>query len=553
MLGGAALGEHADVNVDPFRFLPPSFRPYSQMRGVWALIAVGLGLLVFFDLGPPLAFNDDWTSAWAVRHFSLLHPRLYPAASALALVQITWAWLTTLGHPDERLLRLSVVPFVLLAMYMGHRLARLLGSNPFWAAMAALAPLACPVFMADATTFMTDVPYVALMMTSALGGVLWIQGRRGFGICLVFATLATLQRQIGVVLPAALTAAFLLAGHLRPPGRRPFLLLGLLWAACGAAVVLPTLVGLTPPTQANRLQAVGLANPPYALTALLFLPGSVGLGLLVFLPGLALTRVGTNHRDHTGPLVFGLVLIELLVFFINGYDVFPGNVFIPRSLNWTGLPGLKPQIFPAPAFLVLEAAAVATAALLALRWRRLSPARLGPGATLLLLVAGSQLVPLMLLTQIPFDRYYLPVVAVLAPLAAAAATPTRPQLAAGLSLGLAAACLLVYAVGEQDYQAWQVARDESALLAYRTWSPYDVMAGYEAQAAYVEVPYYERTGRILSGVAKPDVDYSLHGPMVPLARLEFAAADDPRPGYTYRSLAPGKVVIVSGDQLKLAP
>ncbi|TMF79296.1 MAG: hypothetical protein E6I15_02135, partial [Chloroflexi bacterium] len=158
-------------------------------RTAWILGSIALLLVVAFDLGPPLAFNDDWGMAWDVRHFNPLHISMYPSDSALALVQVVFAWLVTLGHGDQRLLRLSEVAFILLAMYSGHRLARHLGADPTWSAIAAIAPLAFPVFTADATTFMTDVPYVGLLSAAVLGGVRWREGRRWIALCVGFATL----------------------------------------------------------------------------------------------------------------------------------------------------------------------------------------------------------------------------------------------------------------------------------------------------------------------------------------------------------------------------
>jgi len=69
-------------------------RPAAPRWALPALVAaglLGLALLVLFDLGPPLAFNDDWDFAWNVRHFGP-PPREYPAGSALALVHVAFAW-----------------------------------------------------------------------------------------------------------------------------------------------------------------------------------------------------------------------------------------------------------------------------------------------------------------------------------------------------------------------------------------------------------------------------------------------------------------------------
>jgi hypothetical protein len=503
---------------------------------------LGLALIVYFDLGPPLAFNDDWGFAWNVRHF-WFPPRTYPADSALALVQVTFAWLVTLGsHADPRWLRLSEVPFVLLLMAASAALAGRLGASRAWMAVAGLAPLASPVFTADATTFMTDVPYTALLMAAAWAGVAWLRSgsRTGMVLCVLFTLLAGLQRQVGVAIPVGVTLAILLA---RPRPREDWAGVVMLWAAAALAIIGPAALNLTPPTQANRLQAALHIDPIYPLAGFLFLPGMVGLALLPFAAGL--WTAGSGGGRWRGPLLFGYLLVQGLVFWVAQFDIFPGNVFTPRSLNWTFMPGAKPYIYPAWSILVLEAAAVAATAGMLWRHRLWWPNRERPESRLLLLIALTQFLPMLLLSYLTFDRYYLPVVAPLVPLAAAAATHTiRPRLAIGYALGAVAFGLALYAVGEQDYQAWQDARDQVARMAYQQASPLQVNAGYEANAVYGEVPTYDRTGKILSGLAKPGArDFSAAGPDDPVLVLYFGAPDDPRPGVTYRSLASGRIVM----------
>jgi hypothetical protein len=512
------------------------WRPTSTVQMVWLVTSVWILVIALFDvLGPPLSFNDDWTSRWNTDHF----PRTYPAVSALAYPQVAWAYLVTFGHHDPRLLRLSALAFVILAVAGTYRLARLLGTDPIWSAVAALSLVAFPVFAVDATTFMTDVPYVGIEIWALVAAIRWLQGGRSPLPFVALVVVATLQRQIGVLLPLGVALGFLVAG---PRRLNHFAWLAAATAAAAAAVAVVSLTGQLPPTNSNRLTEVSARSSLFVLIGFMFLPGVVGLSLIALLPGLA-RRVPAGVRS-LGPIALAVVAWEVFVALTAGWDVLPGNVFMPRALNWTWRPYLKPAIYPAPLFALVEIAAVVGIAAFVTRLRTALPAGSRLAAVVLAGVAVTQFAPVLLLNYQVYDRYYLPVAAALLPLAARATSGASAR-RAHVSIAMAAALLCLYAVGEQDYMASQVARDRAARLAYQAASPYEVDAGYEANAVYGEVPAYDQRGVILSGLAEQGAhDFSLNGPDHPRLRLEIAPASDPRPGVTYWSLAPGKVVIV---------
>ena len=103
----------------------------------------------------------------------------------------------------------------------------------------------------------------------------------------------------------------------------------------------------------------------------------------------------------------------------------------------------------------------------------------------------------------------------------------------------------VFAVGESDYQSWQVARDSAARQAYQLAAPARVDAGYEANAVYLEIPLYERTGHLSRPLTSWSADQlpTFLGPDRAVFRLFFAPRGDPRPGVDYDSIAPGRIVI----------
>jgi hypothetical protein len=219
---------------------------------------------------------------------------------------------------------------------------------------------------------------------------------------------------------------------------------------------------------------------------------------------------------------------------------FPGNVLSP--LGFTAiLPGSKPPVFPGPVFRALEIAAVTTfVVLFVLRRRWWTPRALGADALLLVVISAFQFLPLLAIEWFVYDRYFLPVIAPLVPVIAAVAARASHQGAARTWAAAAiAGGLTLYVIGEQDYLAWQAARDRAALLAYQTVPPGQVQAGFEANAVYVELPRYERTGRA-------DL-FAILGPAHPDITLVFARAVDARsgvssrPGVSYASLAPGRI------------
>ena len=511
-----------------------------------ALAAAGLAALVIFDLSPPLAFNDDWMYSWSVRQLVAGHGlHSFPESTALALAQVLWGAAFSLGHADQRLLRLSIVPLVLLTGWCTYMLARRLGADRFWSLVAGAALLASPLFMANATTFMSDNFYVGLVMAVALTAVAWISGGRWRWLCVGLLVLAPLQRQVGLALIPALTLGLLL--WKRPSWERAdSVALAVIWTvpaavllAVGRLVVSEPLYSVIGPAQLNPWHAIfplpamlGLALIPFG-AALAFRPTAPT-------PTLSRKRRGAESNESVWSLAWaalGIVgAIGCLVDLAQFGMTFPGNVLSP--LGFTAiLSGSKPPVFAGPVFRALEIAAVATfVLLLVLRRRAWTPRGLGRDQLVLVLISVSQFLPLLAVQLFIYDRYFFAVAAPLIPVVAALAARANYQGAARTWAAAAiAAGLLLYVVGEQDYLAWQAARDRAARLAYQTTPPNQVQAGFEANAVYVELPTYERTGHA-------DL-FAILGPAHPRITLLFASPTDPRPGVSYWSLAPGRIVL----------
>jgi hypothetical protein len=370
-------------------------------------------------------------------------------------------------------------------------------------------------------------------MAVAVTSVAWITGGRRRWFCVALLVLAPLERQVGIALVPAVTLGLLL--WKRPTWERSdSLAVAAIWVfpavallAAGRLVVSQPLYSVLGPVHLNVEHVV------------FPLPAMLGLALIPFGAALAFRTPAPRHENAWSLILAGLgvvgvigCLVDLLQFGM----IFPGNVLSPLGFNAI-LAGSKPPIFPGPVFRALEIAAVATfVILLVLRRRCWTPRALGSESLLLVLVSASQLLPLLAVQWFIYDRYFLPLIAPLVPLIAAVATHADHQRAARAWAAAAiAAGLTLYVVGEQDYLAWQAARDQAAQLAYGLVSPTQVQAGFEANAEYVELPTYERTGT---------ADFfAILGPAHPEITLLFASESDSRAGVSYRSLAPGRIVL----------
>jgi dolichyl-phosphate-mannose-protein mannosyltransferase len=505
--------------------------------GVIAIAALGIvtvAAIATFDLGPKLAFNDDYAYSWSARH--LFAGPIYPQQTALALPQIAIGWLVSLpfGH-DQRALRISVLIAILLGAFAAYRLASRLGAGRKWALMAPLVILTSPIFFNLAITFMSDVAYIGLLLLACNAGASWLENDRARPSFVVWASLATLQRVFGVVVVAALAIALVLRARRR--GRwldrsdAAWLASAVLGSA--AAAVLPGLLGISAGLNVvdrlTHVDAAALLNPMVHLPVI--------AGYLV-LPLLGAIAVEWNRRS-VAIAVVGAALVLLLLW---RFPWLPGNIWTFVGPAPT-LPGPKEP----PVSLAVNLVLITLSPVVFLfigpaasdRWA--AAARADLRFVFLLVVSGAQLALLIPNTLTLFDRYYLPVLAPVVPMVCALAQRySRPG---GLVTAtvVCAGLIALSTVYELDYQSWQTARDAAALLAYRCAPPDRVNAGYEANAVYVEIPAYEATGKFPLG--RIGRLLTIYGPPNPALQLEYAGPTDPRPGVVYGVLTRGKVAL----------
>ncbi|GEM_PF-3300773 len=506
---------------------------------------VALCLVAYFDLATNLAFGDEWMFRWSAQRMAAGHGlQLWPQVVPVSLVQTLASMPIAILRAEPRFLRLAVLPFMVLWSVMSGLIAKRLGAGRFWSMVAAVVVPAAPLTLGVSASFMSDIAYVALLMTAAWIALRWIESGESGWWLVPLATLATLQRQQGLALAVAVTAVVLF--RRRPVNRGDRLMLLATWLGTAAALVFPFVSAISSDQMTTILHNQGKQH--------LTLGAAVGsvvelgpmLGLLLLPLVLGLRRRTEAERRAAGrweliPLALAMAGLAAAVMFAAyfGNSIWPGNVWGFSGLGMLTIGGDKPAIFTLWAFVLLEVFCVIVfVVLLGWRSRLWTPRLLGWSGTFLVLLALAHLPPMALAS--PLDRYYIPVAAALAPFVAAqvsrAEAPGHGATAARVwAIATLAAGLGFFVVGQQDYLAWQGARAQAQARAYAIAGAAGVDAGYEANGSDVAIPRYGQTGELVD-----PVHLGLHPPL----GLRFAPPGDPRPGAGYSSLAPGKIVIV---------
>lgn len=486
------------------------------------LLAWGIAVALIDPRGD-FPLNDDWAYALTVRRLlsdGTFHPPAWAAPALLS--QTLWGALAALPAGfSHTALRLATLLLGAGALALTYLIGRALRAPRALAALAALTLAGGPVFLALAHTFMTDVPFVAFALLAVAGFAHHLRGGAGGALALGIAgsLAATLCRQVGLVLPVAFAAATLLAGTGRWRGR-------LLRALLPAAVSAAALAALQLWGAAARADALGAGDvlvawrfrhDPVALFR--FLATNLVIAWLytgLFLTPLLLAvtphwrRRWRRPRAHDG--LWALTLVGLAAWLWHTARLMPlrGNVLIASGVgpvtlrDWyiLGLPHDGP--LPAPFWLGVTALAVLGGALLAVHLASAAAVirhpttgdEIATRATrlMLLLAAGASLAAVLLTS--PFDRYYLPLVALLAlaVLPPGAAAPPRATAAAGALLAVMAAFSIA---ATHDYLAWNRARWQGLeALAAAGVPPHRIDGGAEFNGLHLfRADYRARPGK----------------------------------------------------------
>lgn len=196
-------------------------RQHGSAADMGAIAILWLTCIVVTNPAGAFPLNDDWAYALSVKYlFEDNGFRPIDWIQALHLSHAAWGYLfALLGGWSDETLRASTLVLSLggvLAMYL---LSRLVGASRAVAAGAALILAFNPIYFALSFTYMTDVPFTALMIITALGFAhsLMRPSDAWLAIAVVAALACTLNRQIGLALPVAYAVAHVMRYGIRVP------------------------------------------------------------------------------------------------------------------------------------------------------------------------------------------------------------------------------------------------------------------------------------------------------------------------------------------------
>lgn len=531
-LAVSAHGTHAGTGG------PLSDRRILVAGGIAGLAVITVGI---FDMGSPVAISFEAFLRWSAERLAQGHGlHLWPSIGFWAIPQIGIGAAVAFAHLDPRIMRLLVLPFLVAAGWGEYALSRRLGADTWWAMVAAVLLVCSPLTLALATGFNSDVPYLGLFLLSTVAGLRWVTEGKSPFLCVALVLVASAQRQYGAGILVAVAAGLVLGRSRRRPARREWVALLVAFGSTFALGWASYASGLATSDSVWLLGQVLHPSVAAVVATLAELPVLVALvGLPLLLP-LAVSRPRMPTYSQFWAPALAVISLVGCAFLLSGtfgplkQSIFPGDWFNQVGI---GPPPLsdKPQLLSPPVYLSVELASVVFVAV-ALIWRadlwKLHAGR--AAAVFIALVALSQLPAIY--TDVMLDRHFLAEAALALPVLAAGLSTSRFRRNPSVNrlntmvLGLALVEVAVFAVGEQDRQAWTTAIDRAVIAEMAMAPPAAIDAG-PLNAELFDIPFYERTGHRFSS-SQPAQVY-----------LAFARLGDHEPGFDYYSVASGRVVI----------
>ncbi|HUS14195.1 MAG TPA: glycosyltransferase family 39 protein, partial [Chloroflexia bacterium] len=185
-------------------------RPAWGRGDLLAVLLIVAGYALALLLLPPtreFAYLDDWTYARSVEKVVAgegFAPSEY--AQATLITPVAWgALFATLFGPGFTVLTLATMALSLLAALTFYALLRRLGFGTLPATMGVALLVLNPYSLVLSYSFMTEIPFVAMLLLACLCTLWGLQEDRPAALWLgsLFGALAFLTRQFGLVVPVA--------------------------------------------------------------------------------------------------------------------------------------------------------------------------------------------------------------------------------------------------------------------------------------------------------------------------------------------------------------
>jgi hypothetical protein len=503
----------------------PRFEP---VPGVVLALLVLLVILLVSPRGD-FPLNDDWVYYRTVENI-LDEGRFspHPFAQSLFVLQGYWGalWASLFGLSFSTL-RFSTFVLAFLGAWMTASTARRAGASQRASLLAGAALLFSPVYLNLSYTFMTDVPFTALVAlsvywyTRAWDGVGKRDGRFVLAATVV-ASLSFLIRQFGMLPTLAFTAVYVLYCW-KNPGKSAWYI--------GAALGLPWLVVVLASSSLPVLSAEGGQSADWrllgrgvfgvgcnALQWLIVAGIYLSLFALPFVFALLMSSLARLRPVRRGYL-FGFAVLAIVCVYVAvtgrpGRMPYLSNVLYdlgvgPLTLSglWEGREIYRPVRWGAWWWIPTALGLCGTVCWIwcsGTVFRILArPPRSVPAKRYreLFLVLNTALFVMALFNpwmQLRFDRYLLPAMPSFLALAAVWTSPLlrRPIVASisaaffVLAAGFSVVCL-------QDYMAWNRARWDAlhSLMEHRSLPPEEIDGGYEFNGLFTSDGYIEQYGR----------------------------------------------------------
>jgi 4-amino-4-deoxy-L-arabinose transferase-like glycosyltransferase len=187
---------------------------YPHLIFVASLLLVWIIMILFVNPIGDFPINDDWTYGTSVKYMLQTgHFRVVNTFTATGITQIFWGVLFCLPFGfSYTALRISTLVLGGIGVVFLYFLAYKISANKRFSFFAALLLAINPMYFSLSNSFMTDVPFIALVTISC-----WFfckafthENTLHLVLAVLFSILATLVRQFGFVLPLAYSLVMLL-------------------------------------------------------------------------------------------------------------------------------------------------------------------------------------------------------------------------------------------------------------------------------------------------------------------------------------------------------